>query len=280
MRSCGFHFPQVRAADDARRPASRTSLAVQLVQDDVVMWLADPTPTPTPSAGLILGFEPAAWTAITGTGALVATFISIIVAVYTLKAADRREHHRWLQEKRREAYAAFLTVTRDEYEAIEGRGRIAQAPRISSDHRRPGTPKIVDATALIERKDSELKRAKDILGIVGPEKMEDLGDRLIARLKLDRVYYSPTGYTQREKNKEKILQYAEETREEAFFSQLHEAIAGRRVDFEQYKAAHDSYRLEAFWIAFTEAARRVLSDPSPESRLRRWWNRMKGRWRP
>jgi hypothetical protein len=42
-------------------------------------------------------------------------------------------NHRWLQEKRCEAYVAFLSATRNTYDAIEKRGRPAKAPREFQD---------------------------------------------------------------------------------------------------------------------------------------------------
>lgn len=44
--------------------------------------------------------------------AVVAASASIGVALYSLRRVDRRECHRWLREKRREAHVEFMTAAR------------------------------------------------------------------------------------------------------------------------------------------------------------------------
>jgi hypothetical protein len=110
----------------------------------------------------------------------------------------------------------------------------------------------------------KLKRAKDILSVVGPKEMEDLGDHVIARLNLDRIYYSPTGWSQRNKDKERILRYAGATGNKEFHAAIVSAYLGDHAILERYRDAHHNHRLDDFWTDFTKGARRVLGEPKPE----------------
>ncbi len=95
--------------------------------------------------------------------------------------------------------------------------------------------------------------------------MEKLGGNVVARLKLDRIYYSPTGWSQRDKNRENVLKHAEATHNREFADAMRRTYIEGLADFAKYKAAHDSYRLDDFLTAFTESARRVLGDSKPHS---------------
>ncbi len=233
--------------------------------------LADPSQSSSPLVWA--GLETPIWTIIIGIVAVLASIISIGVAIYTLKAADRREHHRWLQEKRREAYVTFMTSARRAYDAISERGQYVEAPRVESDYEGPAAPdlaiadrqKLAEAMADIDRNMGEVLRAQDVLAIVGPQVMEKLGLRVIARLKLDRGYYSPTGWSDRNKpqERESILRNAEATENEDFLNALNNAYATGPVDVELFlKAFHDN-RLDGFWVAFNLEARRVLMESKP-----------------
>jgi hypothetical protein len=125
-----------------------------------------------------------------------------------------------LQEKRREAYVTFLTATRDTYDAIEQRGRRSYAPRVTEDLPEPDSPTLTQDRTAIDQNFGKVKRAKDILAVVGPKEMEELGDAVMARLSLDRIYYSPTGWSQREKDRERILRYAGATDNPAFLAAM------------------------------------------------------------
>ena len=233
------------------------------MQNRWVRWLATPTPTPAPVS--FLGIEAPVWTIITGITAVVAAGVSIWVAFYSLKRVDRREHHRWLQEKRREAYVTFMTAVRSAYDAISERGQVVGAPRIDSDYSGPETSELREARASIDRKLSEVARAQDVVAIVGPEEMERLGLQVIARLKLDRGYYSPTGWSDRNKSKDKesILRNAEATGNEAFLAALKAAYAKGPVDVTAFRAAFSGNRLDSLWNAFNEKARSVLKESKP-----------------
>ena len=108
-----------------------------------------------------------------------------------------------------------------------------------------------------------MKRAKDILAVVGPKEMEILGDALVARLILDRIFYSPTGWSQRDKEKERILRYAGATGSGDFLAAIRACYKQGTVDFEAYRAAHHNYRLNDFWTQFATSAREIISDPRP-----------------
>lgn len=206
---------------------------------------------------------------------LVAAFISIAVAIYTSTSSARRDHHRWLQEERRKAYVAFLTASRDAYEAITERGQKVGAPRIDSDyrtHRRrghlreeqdPTDDELKEARAEIDRRLGDVRRAQDVLSIVGPRPMEELGKQVFARLSLDRGYYSPTGWTDRQKDRIAILARAEDTGNTDFLNQLRAAYAHDPVDVDEFRKAFHNHRLQGFWSAFTKAARCELDRPNP-----------------
>jgi hypothetical protein len=224
-----------------------------------VSWLADASPSPI----VFLGLGASTWTIITGVAAVLATVISIVVAVYSLRRVDRREHHRWLQEKRREAYVTFMTASRTAYDAILERGQKVGAPRLESDHPNPESDELKEYRTTIDRKFGELMRAQDILAIVGPGEMEELGKRLIARLTLDRTYYSPTGWSDRQVHKERILAQAEATGDIAFLTQLRASYTNASADVPAFWNAFHEHRLEAFWGNFNAKARDVLKRQEP-----------------
>lgn len=274
----GFRFAHLNPAPLAA--ASRICPAQPVVQNDLVMWLANVTPTPTPSPLLIFGVEQAAWPTIIGIGAALAALFSAWVAFIGQRRTDRREHHRWLLEKRREAYVTFMTAARGAYDAISERGQKVGAPRVESDFSGDGWPdpedteadiekKLAEARADIDKKIGEVERAQDILAIVGPEEMETLGLRVIARLKLDRGYYSPEGFTNRNKvkDKERILLNAEATGNTAFLSELRSAYAEGTVNTDAFREAFHKHRLEDFWNAFNLEARTVLRESKPGRHL-------------
>lgn len=53
----------------------------------------------------------------------------------------------------------FLTATRDTYDAIEERGRLAEAPRDTENHPDPESTDLLNAKATIERNFGKVKRA-------------------------------------------------------------------------------------------------------------------------
>lgn len=196
---------------------------------------------------------------------------SVFVSWRTGKRADRRDHLRWLQEKRREAYVTFLTATRDAYDSIEKRGQDAEAPRINRDHRRPNSPQLLKDRAEIDVNFGKVKRARDVLAIVGPKEMGDLGDAVLARISLDRIFYSPTGCSQRN-DKGRILQYVEATDNKDFLVAMQAAYDAKgRPNFAAYRAAHHEYRLDIFWETFAERSRHFLDEWKPASRFSRGW---------
>lgn len=213
---------------------------------------------------MLWGVEITTWTVLVAIGAVLAALFSAFIGLRSLKSAEKREHHRWLQEKRREAYVTFLNATRDTYDAIEKRGRLAKAPMLYQDHEDPEAEELLEARDAIDLHFGQVKRAKDILSVVGPKEMEDLGDHIIARMKLDRIYYSPTGFSQRSENKERILRYAGDTGNKEFHAEIVDAYLGDHAVLELYRAAHHNHRLDVFWTDFTKGARGVLGDSKPE----------------
>lgn len=231
-------------------------------QNGRVKWLeaafaARPVPT-------FLGLETSAWTVIVAAFSVLVAAASAFLAWRSSKRADKREHHRWLQEKRREAYVTFLTATRDTYDVIEKRGRLSSAPRVTEDVQDPDSPKLRKHRTAIDQNFGKVKRAKDILAVVGPKEMEELGDAVMARLSLDRIYYSPTGWSQRDNDRERILRYAGATGISAFHAAMRNVYDDQgHADFEAYNAAHHEHRLDNSWASFTERARRILGDAKP-----------------
>lgn len=173
---------------------------------------------------------------------------------------DRREHHRWLQEKRREAYVEFMSAVRTAYDAIAARGRDVDAPRLASDFPDPDSERLVAARTAIDEAFGEVARARNILAIVGPVEMEQLGKNLIARLQLDRGYYSPTGWSDRWVDRARILERAEAAGDATFLTQLRAAYGVDVVDVDAFRAAFSAHRLEAVWDRFNEKARLILQE--------------------
>lgn len=213
---------------------------------------------------MLWGVEITTWTVLVAIGAVLAALFSAFIGLRSLKSAEKREHHRWLQEKRREAYVTFLSATRDTYDAIEKRGRMAKAPRELQDHPDPKSKELIEARDAIDVHLGQVKRAKDILSVVGPKEMEDLGENVIARLNLDRIYYSPTGWSQRNEDKERILRYAGATGNKEFHAAMVAAYLENHAILDLYRTAHQKHRLDEFWTEFTKGARRILGDSKPE----------------
>ncbi|MFF1253520.1 hypothetical protein ACFVYC_13605 [Pseudarthrobacter sp. NPDC058329] len=196
--------------------------------------------------------------------AAVAAAFSALIGLYALRRTEAREHHRWLQEKRREAYVEFIMATRDTYEAISARGKSIGAEDLTEDYSEPKSKDLLKTHADIDDKEGAVTRALDLLVIVGPESMITAGRRVKARLRLDRVYYSPTRWTQLNMaNKARIMQYAEATGDAGLLADLKDAYFGGPVDLEKYRQAHRDHRLDVLWTAFTTEAQKVLENPTP-----------------
>lgn len=196
--------------------------------------------------------------------AAVAAAISALIGLYALRRTEAREHHRWLQEKRREAYVEFLMATRDTYEAISARGISIGAADLAEDYPEPKSEELLTAHADIDDKQGAVTRALDLLVIVGPESMITAGRHVTARLRRDRVYYSPTRWSQlSENNKARIMEYAEATGDAGLLADLRDAYSGGPVDLDKYRQAHRDHRLDVLWNAFTTQAQKVLENPTP-----------------
>ncbi|MBF4582337.1 hypothetical protein ITJ54_06590 [Curtobacterium sp. VKM Ac-2865] len=192
--------------------------------------------------------------AVAGLGALLAAG----AALYVARATNRREHEGWLREKRREAYVTFMTATRDAYDVIELRGRRVSAPRMDTDYEPKDDPEVLGLKADIDQELGAVKRALDVLTIVGPPEMESRARTVVARLNLDRGYYSPDGHSNRRKDKDRVLARAEETQNIAFLDGLRAAYANAAFDDEVYRAAFHNHRLAPFWDAFAADARKII----------------------
>ena len=101
--------------------------------------------------------------------------------------------------------------------------------------------------------------------IVGPESMSTAGRHVTARL--DRVYYSPTRWTQLSVNKAKIMEYAEATGDAGLLADLKDAYSEGPVDLDKYRKCHRDHWLVVFWSAFTTEAQKVLENPTPVTRF-------------
>lgn len=213
----------------------------------------------------LFGIDTVVWTVIVSALAIVVACYSALVSHLALNRTDVREHHRWLQEKRREAYVQFLTATRGAYEAISERGGRSGATDLrEEDHPDPNSDEILAADLEIAKKYGDAKRALDILEIVGPATMADLGKNLMSRLRLDRTYYSPTRWSQLQNEQAKLIGWASDTNDEAFLAAMKKALLQDPVDLDAYMQSHSDHKLETFWNRFTQEAKVVLADPKPD----------------
>lgn len=110
--------------------------------------------------------------------AAVAAGISAVISLYALRRTEAREHHTWLQEKRRKANVEFLRATQDTYEAISARGRSIGAADLAENYDGAKLEELLRAHSDIDDKESEVTRALDLLMIVGPENMITVGKRV------------------------------------------------------------------------------------------------------
>lgn len=177
--------------------------------------------------------------------------ISALIGFKALRRTDVREHHRWLQEKRREAYVNFLSEARKAYRTISD-----PEPETGSEHR--------DA---LMRDEDDVNYALDVLRIVGPRSMAEAGEHVVARLKLDRLLYSPTRDQQLLDSKDRYIQRAHETGDPAFARGFEELYGADSFDSAGYLALHDKHPLRGFWQCFAEDAEKELAKPYPK----RWW---------
>lgn len=187
-----------------------------------------------------------AWTPLI---AAVSLFVSAFVAFLALRRQDVREHHRWLQEKRREAYVEFLSVSR------------RASSTISADRSHWKTPK--DREAAIDHDEDELGYALDVLTIVGPEDMAARGRQIVARLKLDRLFYSTTRDQQLLEGKHKYIGRARSTGNLLFHKEFAALYTQDPFDFSAYEKLHEKYPLRTFWRSYTREARHELSKARP-----------------
>lgn len=183
----------------------------------------------------------------------ISVLITAFVAILAMRRTDTREHHRWLQEKRREAYVDFLNSTRSTYEVISASQQVGLETSGEVSSRR-----VED----IERKMNEAKRARDVLAVVGPDSMDRLGLQVMARLRLGRIYFSSTRDSQLG-SKDKILRIAEETGDPGLLKGVQAALHAEIADVSRYGEALSQHRLDGFWDTFTVEARNVLSVSRP-----------------
>ncbi|MEW1805166.1 hypothetical protein [Pseudarthrobacter sp. NPDC080039] len=177
--------------------------------------------------------------------------------VLGFRRADAREHLRWLQEKRREAYVNFLAATRKASRSI------------SAPHRRA---KLKERAAAIFADEEEVSYALDVVVIVGPPKMARMAREVEARLKMDRVFYSPKRGEQMLPWKEKYIQRAQQTGEPVFAHRFARLYDAERFDMAAYEELHAEFPLRDFWRDFSLEAEKELARDRPEGRLRRWLN--------
>lgn len=180
----------------------------------------------------------------------------VVIGFLAFRRADVREHHRWLQEKRREAYVEFLAATRKASRTI---ATFSRDPKKKSERE-----------AAIGRDEDEASYAQDVLAIVGPSHMADQGRQVLARLKLDRVFYSTTREEQLRNGKEKYIERARDTGEPDFGDQFAKLFDSDSFDFDAYEALHARYPLRDFWVDFASEAEEEMRKAHPG----RWpWSR-------
>lgn len=179
--------------------------------------------------------------------AAVSLFVSAFVAFWALRRKDIGDHHRWLQEKRREAYVDFLSAARKASKTIS-----------ASDWRTKE-----EREAAISHDEDEVEYALDVVSIVGPNDMALKGSGVVARLKMDRLFYSPTRDTQLLEGKDKYIERAEATGNSFFHQEFAALYAKEPFDVTAYEAIHAHYPLRVFWGNFVRAARDELAKDRP-----------------
>lgn len=179
---------------------------------------------------------------------LVSLFVSALVAFIALRRQDVREHHRWLQEKRREAYVQFLSATRRASATVTA----AASTWKTTDERE----------AAINRDEDEVNSALDVLYIVGPQGMAAMGHQLVARLSLDRLFYSPARDQLLLDRKDEYIGLAEGAGPlmHSGFAALYKA---EPFDVAAYELLHEDFPLRFFRRAFTREARSELAKAHP-----------------
>lgn len=188
----------------------------------------------------------------------------LVIGFLAFRRADVREHHRWLQEKRREAYVEFLAATR------KASGTIATFSQDAEKKRRRRRIHQSEREAAIGRDEDEANYAQDVLAIVGPSHMADQGRQVLARLKLDRLFYSPTREQQLRDGKEKYIQRAKETGDHAFATGFARLYDSKTFDVAAYEELHADHPLRGFWAEFASKAEEEMRKAHPG----RWpWSR-------
>lgn len=185
-------------------------------------------------------------------------FVSALVAFLAFRRQDVREHHRWLQEKRREAYVEFLSTTRRAYKAFSATDWKTEDER----------------NAAVNHADDEVSYALDVVSLVGPEDMAERGRQAVARLKLDRLFYSPTREKQLREEKTKHLDRAKATGDPGFHSFFADLYAREPFNMGAYERLHEQYPLRSFWNMFVLAARNEMAKDRPG-----FMDGLRARWR-
>jgi hypothetical protein len=185
--------------------------------------------------------------------AVLAPLATAAVAIYALRHQAQVAKHQWLQEQRRVAYVDFLYSTRKAYDAIAGRNwdvvpTANAAARTTPDQHQPQ----------VEQHLNNAKQAAAVVRIVGPDELAQASTAILARLRLDRLLYSPTREEQLVTRRDRVIALAEETGDDALTSEVRSALESDPPDVAAYERAHTRHRLDHYWDRFARRSNEVL----------------------
>lgn len=201
----------------------------------------------------------------------IATVIALIWSAWNtfrgFRRADAREHFRWLQKKRREAYVKFLSATRKASRSIS---QPEETQRLRKPFgRAPVTGRSKDKAAAIFDDEEAVSYALDVVVIVGPKEMARQARQVEARLKLDRLFYSPKRAKLLLENKDKYVGRAKVTGDDLFANRFAQLYDSEPFDMGAYEDLHAKHPLRDFWSELTRQAEKELAKNRPDSSLRR-----------
>jgi|1186.fasta_scaffold55623_2 hypothetical protein len=156
-------------------------------------------------------------------------------------------------DQRRAGYVEFLSTTRQVYDAIAGRNwdTVPTGARLVPAMTPDGEQ------GKVEERLNAAKQAAAVVRIVGPDDLARLAEAIVARIRLDRVDYSPTRDIQLTTRAPRVIEIAEEAGPPEFSAMIQRAL-GVPLDLDAYKLAHDRHRLDDYWTEFTSKARKVF----------------------
>lgn len=189
--------------------------------------------------------------------ALIAAGAAISVA--TEQSSSTRSH--WFMEQRRDACVELLHSTKAAYEAFVAYG--------SEGGCRPDSPNLGQLHQDAEHQFGLATHAASVLRILGPDELMNAGNKVVARLRLDRRLYSPERHVDLASSKSVVLGIAKDIGDPPMLDALEAAFAQSPVSVAAYEEAHQLYRLDKAWEDFTAQAREVIGAPSGRSGSRK-----------